>query len=131
MIYRPVHYEEPISAFCRLGKVARNLYGVGPEINLKIYVITANLVLVDNSRSPLLPNTDSASVNEVVADDKAFVVKGRPHPDGRNTRRHRWTTVERRIQDSHILHVVARNHLELQSCPARFGGTPQHASMNV
>src|SRR5208282_162144 len=131
MIHRPVHHEKPISAFCRLGKVARNLYGVSPEINLKIYVITADLILVDNSRSSLFPNTDSASMNEIVTDDVALVVKGRPHADGRNTRSHRWTTEKRRIQDSHVLHVVARKHGELQSGPARIGGTAPHVSVNV
>src|ERR1039458_6314157 len=131
MIHCPIHYEEPISAFCGLGKVTGNRYGIGPEINLKIYVITSNLVLVDNSRSSLFPNTDSTPVNEIVTDDVALVVKGRPHADGRNSRSHRWTTVERRIQDSHVLNVVARNHGELQSGPARVGSTTPHASMNV
>src|ERR1019366_9189011 len=118
MIHRPVHYEELISAFRRLGEVARNLYGIGPEINLKIDMITADLVLVNNRRSTLLPNSDRAPMNEIVTDDIALVVKGRPHADGRNARSHRWTTVERRIQDSHVLHVVARNHGELYSGPA-------------
>ncbi len=88
MIHRPVHYKELISAFCRLGKITGNSYGVGPKINLKIYVITANLVLIDDGRAALLPHTDSAAMNEVVADDVALVVKGRPHADGRDTRSH-------------------------------------------
>ena len=113
MVHRPVHYEELISAFRRFGKVARNLDGVGPEINLKIYMITADLVLVDNRPSTLLPNTDRAPVNKIVPDDIALVVKRRPHADGRNTRGHGRTTVERRIQDSHVLHIVARNHGKL------------------
>src|SRR6266853_4252816 len=130
MIHRPIHYEELISAFCRLGKIARNLYRIGPEINLEVYVITAHFVLVDNRRPALLPHTDGAPVNEIVADDIALVVERRPHADRCNTRFRRWTAVECRIQNSHILHVVARDYGKLQSSPTRVGGSAPHVPIN-